>query len=85
MVGSAPSVYSDPQLTGKHDTFFSDAPTGEIYTQALLGLKPFYMGPDTATIGTEFLNALTNVEQGSGDPATAWDDAVRNIHTAIGA
>ncbi|HLU56349.1 MAG TPA: extracellular solute-binding protein [Pseudonocardia sp.] len=82
---TTPSVYDDPQLTGKRDEFFSGAPTGEIYTQALLGLKPFHMGPDTGTIGTEFLNALTNVEQGSGDPATAWDDAVRNIRTAIGA
>jgi cellobiose transport system substrate-binding protein len=42
------------------------------------------MGPDTGAIGTEFLNALTNVEQGSGNPATAWDDAVGNIRTAIG-
>lgn len=82
---TTPAVYSDQRLKDKRDPFFSDAPTGEIYTQALLGLKPFRMGPDTATIGAEFLNALTNVEQGSGDPATAWDDAVRNIHTAIGA
>ncbi|WP_433287006.1 ABC transporter substrate-binding protein [Pseudonocardia sp. CA-142604] len=81
---TTPGVYDDPQLTGKADPFFSGAPTGKIYTQAVLGLKPFRMGPDTGTIGTEFLNALTNVEQGSGNPATAWDDAVRNIRTAIG-
>ncbi|GAA3083004.1 ABC transporter substrate-binding protein [Pseudonocardia yunnanensis] len=81
---TTPSVYDDAQLTGKADPFFSGAPTGKIYTQAVLGLKPFRMGPDTGTIGTEFLNALTNVEQGSGNPATAWDDAVRNIRTAIG-
>jgi cellobiose transport system substrate-binding protein len=82
---TTPAVYSDQRLKDKHDPFYSGAPTGEIYTQALLGLKPFHMGPDTATIGSEFLNALTNVEQGSGDPATAWDDAVRSIRTAIGA
>jgi cellobiose transport system substrate-binding protein len=81
---TTPGVYDDPQLTGKADPFYSGAPTGQIYTQAVLGLKPFKMGPDTATIGSEFLNALTNVEQGSGNPATAWDDAVRNIRTAIG-
>jgi cellobiose transport system substrate-binding protein len=50
----------------------------------VLGLKPFRMGPDTGTIGQEFLNVLVNVEQSGGNPATAWDDAVRNIHTAIG-
>jgi cellobiose transport system substrate-binding protein len=81
---TTPGVYEDPQLTSKSDPFFSGAPTGQIYTQSLLGLKPFRMGPDTDTIGSEFLNALTNVEQGSGNPATAWDDAVNNIRTAIG-
>lgn len=81
---TTPGVYEDAKLIGKADEFFSGAPTGQIYTQAVLGLKPFKMGPDTATIGSEFLNALTNVEQGSGDPATAWDDAVNNIRTAIG-
>ena len=81
---STPSVYQDEKLTGKQDPFFSDAPTGRIYTDSLLGLKPFYIGPDSAAIGQEFLNAITNVEQSGGDPATAWDDAVRNIKTAIG-
>ncbi|MEJ3653163.1 extracellular solute-binding protein [Actinomycetes bacterium KLBMP 9759] len=81
---TTPAVYTDPRLTSKTDPYFSGAPTGQIYTQAVLGLKPFRMGPETGTIGREFLNALTNVEQGSGNPATAWDDAVRNIRTAIG-
>lgn len=81
---TTPSVYTDPSLASKADPFFSGAPTGKIYTQAVLGLKPFFMGPDTGTIGGEFLNALTNVEQGSGNPATAYDDAVRNVRTAIG-
>jgi cellobiose transport system substrate-binding protein len=81
---STPSVYQDDNLTSLKDPFFSDAPTGKIYTDSLLGLKPFYIGPDSATIGQEFLNAITNVEQSGGNPATAWDDAVRNIKTAIG-
>ncbi|GAA1295963.1 ABC transporter substrate-binding protein [Saccharothrix xinjiangensis] len=81
---STPSVYQDDKLATAKDTFFSDAPTGKIYTDSLLGLKPFYIGPDSATIGQEFLNSITNVEQSGGDPATAWDDAVRNIKTAIG-
>jgi ABC-type Na+ efflux pump permease subunit len=56
----------------------------KIYTNSLLGLKPFLIGPDSAAIGQEFLNALTNVEQGKGQPAQAWDAAVKNIKTAIG-
>ncbi|MFC6090158.1 ABC transporter substrate-binding protein [Saccharothrix lopnurensis] len=81
---STPSVYQDAELADSKDPFFSDAPTGTIYTDSLLGLKPFYIGPDSAAIGQEFLNAITNVEQSGGNPATAWDDAVRNIKTAIG-
>jgi len=81
---STPSVYQDSKLTDAKDPFFSDAPTGKIYTDSLLGLKPFYIGPDSAVIGQEFLNAITNVEQSGGNPATAWDDALRNIKTAIG-
>ena len=81
---STPSVYTDERLAAAKDPFFSDAPTGTIFTDSLLGLKPFYIGPDSSAIGQEFLNSITNVEQADGDPATAWDDALRNIKTAIG-
>ncbi|SEH01834.1 cellobiose transport system substrate-binding protein [Nonomuraea solani] len=81
---TTPSVYKDPKLTGLKDPFFSDAPTGTIYTNSLLGLKPFRIGPDSSAIGQEFINAITNVEQGKGDPAQAWTTALANIKTAIG-
>ncbi|MEU4191636.1 extracellular solute-binding protein [Kribbella sp. NPDC026611] len=81
---STPAVYKDPKLTSHQDPFFSNAPTGKIYTESLLGLKPFYIGPDSSAIGQEFLNAVTNVESGKGDPAKAWDTALQNIKTAIG-
>lgn len=81
---STPSVYKDPRLTSHKDPFFSNAQTGKIYTDSLLGLKPFYIGPDSSAIGQEFQNALTNVEQGKGDPAKAWDTALQNVKTAIG-
>lgn len=81
---STPSVYEDAKLAEAKDPFFSDAPTGKIYTDSLLGLKPFYIGPDSAVIGQEFLNSITNVEQSGGNPATAWDDALRAIKIAIG-
>ncbi|MGW3350824.1 ABC transporter substrate-binding protein [Nonomuraea rubra] len=81
---TTPSVYQDPKLIDRKDPFFSDAPTGKIYTDSLLGLKPFLIGTDSAAIGQEFLNAITNVEQGKGDPAKAWDSALANIKTAIG-
>ena len=73
------SVYSDPQLVGKTDPFFNNAPIGKIYTQSVLGVKPFYFGPQDGPIGTEMLNALTSVEQGKVDPANAWNTALSNV------
>ena len=81
---STPSVYTDKRLAEAEDPFFSNAPTGKIFTDSLLELKPFHIGPDSSTIGQEFLNAITNVEQADGNPDTAWNDAIRNIKTAIG-
>ncbi|MGP3966099.1 ABC transporter substrate-binding protein [Streptomyces sp. 6N223] len=81
---TTPSVYEDDRLQAHADPFFSEAPTGRIYTDSLIGLEPFHIGPDSAVIGTEFLNALIDVEQGGGDPARAWDQALHNIEIAIG-
>jgi cellobiose transport system substrate-binding protein len=81
---TTPSVYQDPKLTSLRDPFFSNAPTGIIYTSSLLGLKPFYIGPDSAAIGQEFLNAITNVEQGKGAAGQAWNAALQNIKNSIG-
>ncbi|MCZ7474729.1 MULTISPECIES: ABC transporter substrate-binding protein [unclassified Micromonospora] len=80
---TTPSVYTDPQLVGKTDPFFSNAPIGKIYTQSVLGIKPFYFGPQDGPIGTEFLNTLTSVEQGKVDPAKAWDTALTNVKNAV--
>lgn len=80
---TTPSVYSDPQLVGKTDPFFSNAPTGKIYTQSVLNIKPFYIGPDDATIGIELLNTIISVEQGKVAPAKAWDTALTNVKNAL--
>jgi cellobiose transport system substrate-binding protein len=80
---STPSVYSDPQLTSRTEPFFSNAPIGKIYTESVTGLKPFYIGPDDGPIGTEFLNALTSVEQGKVAPDKAWSTALTNVRNAV--
>ena len=80
---TTPSVYSDPQLVERTDPFFSDAPIGKIYTQSVVGIKPFYIGPDDATIGSELLNALTSVEQGKLAPDEAWSTALTNVKNAL--
>ncbi|WP_432522664.1 ABC transporter substrate-binding protein [Kineococcus sp. SYSU DK006] len=86
--GSLPTTpvnYDKPELVNHTDPFFSGAPTGKIFTQAVLGLKPFVNGEYNTEISTELLNALNGVE-GDGAPAdAAWDTATKNIKTAIGA
>jgi cellobiose transport system substrate-binding protein len=80
---TTPSVYTDPKLVSKTDPFFSEAPIGKIYTESVTKLKPFYIGPEDGTIGTEFLNVLTSVEQGKVAPDKAWSTAMTNIKNAI--
>jgi len=80
---TTPSVYSDPQLVGRTEPFFSDAPIGKIYTDSAKAIKPFYIGVNDATIGTELLNVLTSVEQGKVQPDKAWDTAVTNVKNAL--
>jgi len=80
---TTPSVYSDPKLVAKTDPFFSNAPIGKIYTQSVLGIKPFYIGPEDATVGSELLNTLISVEQGQVDPANAWNTAMTNVKNGL--
>ncbi|NUT18800.1 MAG: extracellular solute-binding protein [Hamadaea sp.] len=80
---TTPSVYSDPQLVAKTDPFFSNAPIGKIYTQSVLGIKPFYIGPEDATVGSEMLNTLVSVEQGKVAPDDAWNTALTNVKNAL--
>ncbi len=81
---TTPSVYADPKLVAQTDPFFSGAPVGKIYTDSVTKLKPFYIGPEDGTIGTEFLNLLTSVEQGKVAPDKAWSTAMTNVEKAIG-
>jgi cellobiose transport system substrate-binding protein len=80
---TTPSVYADPKLVAQTDPFFSGAPIGKIYTDSVTRLKPFYIGPEDGTIGTEFLNLLTSVEQGKVPPDKAWSTAMTNVENAI--
>lgn len=81
---STPSVFKDPKLTSFTDPFFSGAPTGQIYTQSVLGLKPFKVGVDGNAIAGGFGDALKAVEQGGAPSGAAWDTALKNIKVAIG-
>jgi cellobiose transport system substrate-binding protein len=49
----------------------------------VVGIKPFYIGPQDGPIGTELLNTLTSVEQGKVAPADAWNTALTNVKNAL--
>jgi cellobiose transport system substrate-binding protein len=80
---TTPSVYTDSRLVSQTDPFFSGAPIGKIYTDSVTKLKPFYIGLEDGPIGTEFLNALTSVEQGKLPPDKAWSTAMTNVKNAV--
>jgi cellobiose transport system substrate-binding protein len=86
--GSLPTTpvnYDKPELTSYTDPFFGGAPTGAIFTQSVLGLKAFTVGPNTGEISSAFLDAIKGVEQDGAPADKAWDTAVKNAKTAIGA
>ncbi|WP_460535473.1 ABC transporter substrate-binding protein [Humibacter ginsengiterrae] len=80
--GSLPTTtanYTNPKLLGSTDPFFSDAPTGKIFTEAVANMKSFYVGPDSGQIGTDFLNTIINVENKKISSAQAWSSALSAI------
>jgi cellobiose transport system substrate-binding protein len=76
--------YTNPQLLAKTDPFFSDAPIGKIFTQSIVGLQSFYIGPDSAQIGTDYLSAIQNVENKKIPASQAWSSAQSAIQRDVG-
>ncbi|GAA4596549.1 ABC transporter substrate-binding protein [Planotetraspora phitsanulokensis] len=76
---SIPALYDDPTITGFTNPFFSDAPTGKIFTDAAKALKPQHVGPKAGDVLTAFGNALQRVEQGKQQPDAAWQQALQDL------
>lgn len=85
--GSLPTTvanYTNPKLLAKTDPFFSDAPIGKIFTQSVADLKPSYVGPDSAQIGTDYQNAIINAENKKIPTSKAWSSALKSIKQDVG-
>jgi len=76
---SIPSLYDDPKITSFTNPFFSNAPTGKIFTDAAKALRPQHVGPKAGDVLTAFGNALQRVEQGKQPPQDAWNQAVKDL------
>ena len=87
-------VYSKPVIQNYKDKFFSNAPTGKIYSSSALKLKPIFAGAKDRLIDSTFGQALSRITQGSQTkscdnfkPQTieaAWCQALADIRHNIG-
>jgi cellobiose transport system substrate-binding protein len=80
---STPSVYDTEEMQSLTSEFFSGAPTGQIYTESVLNLKPLYEGEDERTIMREFGSGIDRVEKGEESPDEAWQSSLQAIELAV--
>lgn len=76
---SVPVLYDDPAVTELTNEFFSDAPTGQIYSESAKSLTPVYEGPQQRQIMREFGLGIDRVEAGDETPEQAWESSLANI------
>ncbi|PZM97575.1 MAG: ABC transporter substrate-binding protein [Actinobacteria bacterium] len=74
---SSPQALQDPAVLSATNEYFSNAPTGKIFAESAMELKPVYLGPKNQAVRDAVENALRSVEQGKS-PDAAWQDAIRN-------
>lgn len=73
---SQPKAYLDPEVQGKKDAYFSDAPVGEIFAKSADTLRPNYRGVDDGKVRPKFGEALSRVENGKQTLDDAWAAAI---------
>jgi len=83
-VGNFPSAIPamrDPSVEGFKSAFFNDAPTGKIFGESAINLKPQFQGEKHGPIRKAMEDGITRVEQGRQKPdesfAQSIDDAAR--------
>ena len=82
---SVPALYEDPAITGFTNAFFSDAPTGEIYSASAVSIEPAYEGPQQRLITRAFGDGLGRVEEGAETPEEAWESSLAAIALDVSA
>lgn len=83
LLPSQPSVYNDPEVLEKKDSYFNDAPIGKIFAVAADKLRPNHRGVDDAAVRPKFGDALSRVEEGKRSVAEAWSEAIAQARNAI--
>lgn len=76
---SSPQALDDPAFLALKNTYFSNAPVGQIFGSGAKSLKPMVLGPKHQAVKERaFEPAMQAVEQGKLTPDKAWAQALRN-------
>ena len=80
---SQPVLYNDPALRDFRNEFLNNAPVGQIFGASAAELRPQYVGPRAATIGTVIENTLSRVETGEIPEKQAWAMTLSEVSASI--
>ena len=79
---SNPTLYGDAALKDAKNTYFSNAPVGQIFAAGAKSLKPCFLGAKNQPVRDAIESALRAVENGQRDPAEGWAEAVKSAAKA---
>jgi len=80
---STPALFETEDIQNFKDEYFSNAPVGQIYSEAAKLVKPVYEGPDSQTVEDTLNKAITSVEDKQAKPEDAWSSAVQDIERQL--
>jgi cellobiose transport system substrate-binding protein len=80
---SSSTAASDPAVEQATDSYFSNAPIGEVFKESADNLPVATLGPKDGLIKNTFTNGLLLVEQNGQSPDSAWSKTMSDIESAI--
>jgi cellobiose transport system substrate-binding protein len=84
-IGNFPSTVpamQDPSVADFKDPFFNNAPTGKIFGESAVNLKPQFQGEKHGPIRKAMEDGITRVEQGRQQPDASFAQAVKDAARA---
>jgi cellobiose transport system substrate-binding protein len=84
-VGNFPSAIPaihDPSVESFKNPFFNDAPTGKIFGESAINLKPQFQGEKHGPIRKAMEDGIQRVEQGRQDSAAAFAQSLKDVARA---
>jgi cellobiose transport system substrate-binding protein len=84
-VGNFPSAIpamQDPSVASFKNPFFNDAPTGKIFGESAINLKPQFQGEKHGPIRKAMEDGITRVEQGRQKPDQSFAQSIKDAGRA---